>query len=444
MTGMRAKTARDAFGTSGSTAPGRRPSGRRAAVLCVGCLSASGMLTPGPVLAQEALLNSLPQPAAAPTEPIDLESSTYTIKSGDFRALVTPSMGVQWNDNINLSRDGGEEDFILAPVVGIHSSYPISQRNLLQLDVSFGYDKYVRHDDLSSWYVQSGSALSFDIAVKEFLINLHDRFSYVQDSAQESAVANTGSYGTLNNTAGAQVTWNLNAPTLSLGYDHQIIQATDSHFDSINETSELIFGRAGLRLSPDFTAGAEGTVTVARYEQTILNDNTIYTAGIYANWQLGNYFDLQARGGYTLSDYGQTSETIRTSNLNSWYIEVTAHHQISDSMEYTFRAGHDLQAGIESDTIEMWHADSSFAWNIIRGWPFQTEVSYVHGNQGQGNQTGNLTETYDWVAFSIGLSHPVTKKFAAALNYRLTLRGSDIPSNEYTQNEVQLQMTYTL
>src|ERR1019366_4441712 len=134
---------------------------------------------------------------------------------------VTPSLGIDWNDNINLVRTNALQDYIVRPTLGLGMSYPLTQHNLLRFDVTFGYQDYLEHSQYSTWYIQSGSALSFDIFIKDFRINLHDRFSYVQESSQQAAVANTGTYGTSQNTLGFNATWDLEDVTLNLGYDHQ-------------------------------------------------------------------------------------------------------------------------------------------------------------------------------------------------------------------------------
>lgn len=155
--------------------------------------------------------------AAAEARTLQMQNQNYTFKNGDFMMLLTPSLNLGWNDNVNLSKTNAEDDFIVSPTMGITASYPLTQRNLLQLNLTVGYNDYISHSDLSTLYLQSGSELSFDIYIKDFWINLHDQFSYVQDSSQNANVANTGVYGTFQNTAGLSGTWDLNDVTLALG-----------------------------------------------------------------------------------------------------------------------------------------------------------------------------------------------------------------------------------
>src|SRR5664280_454844 len=157
-----------------------------------GWLAASMLLMSRRPIAQQALKISLAGQAAAEARTLQQQAQPYTFKTGDFKLLVTPSLGLDWNDNVYLSKDNAEDDFILSPTLALNASYPLTGYNLLNLSVAFGYDKYFNHNDLSRWNVQSGSEVSFDVYVLSLWINLHDRVSYSQDAATEAAVANTG------------------------------------------------------------------------------------------------------------------------------------------------------------------------------------------------------------------------------------------------------------
>ena len=92
----------------------------------------------------------------------------YTLKYGDFQVLISPSQGFRWNDNVNLSKTNPKDDYIVNPAVGIKASYPLSEHNLLSLDVTVGYDCYLLHPNLSTFDLNSssGTGLSFDTVIK--------------------------------------------------------------------------------------------------------------------------------------------------------------------------------------------------------------------------------------------------------------------------------------
>jgi len=391
---------------------------------------------------QEALRNSMAGDAAAAAGRLQPDAMPYTVKSGDFKLLLTPSLALDWNDNVYLSKDNAQDDVILRPTMGLNVSYPVTQRNLLQLNVTAGYQEYFKHSELSSLYVQSGSALSFDIYVKDFLINLHDRFSYSQNSSTDARVANTGSLGSFQNSAGLNTTWDLQDVTLNLGYDHQTVKSTANQFNSMDHASEMLVGRAGFRWNPRFTTGVEGSGSFTAYDQMVLNNNANYSAGLYADWQPGASLHVQPRVGYTIFAFQQTSQSIQTSDMNSWYADLTVSHQLSDGVGYTFSAGHETRMGIQADAVEDSYIRPGLHWNIIKGFDIGTTLFYEHGDQGQGNVRGNLVESYDWYGGSLSVSHHLTSRLTLGLNYRLTLRSSDLANNSYAQNIVGLQLTY--
>ena len=395
--------------------------------------------------AQEALRSSLAGDAAAEARNLQLQSLPYTVKLGDFRLLVTPSLGLDWNDNINLSRDNTEADFILRPLVALNASYPIGAYNLLNLSVAFGYDKYLNHDEYSQWRLDAGSELSFDVYVKDFWINFHDRPQYSQDPSQEAAVAGpgSGSYGTFQNTAGLSGTWDLEDVTLTLGYDHQNVMSLSSQFNQINRASELVVARTGLKFNPRLTVGVEGTATFTTYDQAVLNDNQQYSAGIYGDWRPGSYFSVQPRLGYTIFESGQTSTSVKGGNLASWYANLTLAHKVTDFLSYSLSAGHEISPGIQSDAIEDSYIRPSVDWNVIKDVTLQTSLFYEHGSEGGGQQASLLENNFDWYGGALSLSYSPMKKVKISLNYRLTLRSSNVASGEYTQNLVGLQITYT-
>jgi hypothetical protein len=398
--------------------------------------------------AQEALQNSLAGEAAAGARTQQMQSTDYTFKDGDFQMLVLPSMGFEWNDNINLSKTNTLDDYILKPAVGITASYPLSQRNLLYLDINVGYDRYLLHHDLSTFDLNSasGTGLSFDIGIKDVTLNLHDWMSYVQDSAQNATVANTASYGTFQNTAGIAATWDLNQVTLSAGYDHQNVIATSSAFDEINHASEMFFARAAFLVHPKVTLGVEASAAFTTYEQTILNNNDAYTAGTYVEFRPSTALTITARGGYSIYQFQNTSTTNVTSDQNSWYASVNIAHQPRESISYALEAGRETQLGTTSDLVQDWYVRPNVTWKVINGLDINTSFFYEHGNEGVGSQNvpgnSNGNDTYDWYGGELTAQHPLSSRFTLGLDYRLTFRSSSSPDDGYTQNLVGLQLTY--
>lgn len=416
------------------------------------CVAAS-LLLAFSASAQDALRNNVAIGEAQQARSLQEQSSDYTYKNGAFRLSVVPSLDMQWIDNINLSSTNVEDDFVIRPTVGITTSYPISEQNLLSLNLTAGYSTYLKHSSESSFYLSSGSGLSFDVYVKDVLINLHDQFSYEQDSSQNSAVANTGTYGTFQNSAGLSASWDLDTVTLSAGYDHQNVLATSSGFDGTDHSAEMFFARAGYNVSSRLVVGLEASASLTTYDQDILNNNQSYSLGVYANFKPDSYFQFQPRAGYTISQFQQTSTNLTTSNLKSWYADLDVTHAITKAISYSVDAGRSVGLGVQSDATETYYVTPSVTWNLRKDWTINASMSYNYGQQGVGSTLSPSlppelrdllvsSEDYSWYTGTLGFSHAITRRFDFSFNYRVTLRSSSGEDRGYTQNQVELQLSY--
>jgi hypothetical protein len=94
--------------------------------------------------------------------------------------------------------------------------------------------------------------------------------------------------------------------------------------------------------------------------------------------------------------------------------------------------------------IDAWYARPSASWNVLKNVDIQTSIFYEHGSQTGGKLGSFPGEVYDWYGAGLGLSYLATKKLRMSLNYRLTLRASDLISRDYAQNLVGLLCTYSL
>ena len=420
------------------------------------------LLAAGLASAQDSLRSSLAGDAAAEAARQQAASQAYTYKAGDFRLLAVPSLGMDYNDNVNIAKTGAQSDFILEPFLQLTGSYPVTQHNLLLLSAGAGWDEYLEHGQYSALRVNSDSQLSFDVYIKDFWINFHERFSAAEDPGAEASLAKTARYGTFMNTVGLATTWDLEDVVLTLGYDHQNSLATSGEFSYLNQSSELPLARAGFRLNSQLTTGIEGSASFTSYGQHVLNNYQTYSAGLYADWKPGAFLHIQPRAGYTISQFQHTSEafainhqigsglpivlpagqSIQTSDLTTWYADLTVSHQASKAASYAVSAGHEIRPGIQSDAVEDWYFRPNVTWTIIKDMALNTSLFYEHGNQGAGNVTGNLTETYNWYGGGLTFSYPLMRKVMFSLDYRLTLRSSNAADRDYAQNIVGLRFTY--
>src|ERR1051325_5470996 len=258
-----------------------------------------------PLHGQDAVRPSLAGEESAEARRQSLDRIPYNLLAGPIRFRFSATLGMEYNDNINLAETGKQEDVIIRPQFNVNAIWPVTQLNTLRLDLGIGYAFYLDHPgyDTDGMLIAPGSALSFDLFVGDFRINFHDRFSLEQDPVAEIALSNVADYGRFQNTAGVSILWDLNQAVVTLGYDHYTYISTTSVFDYLDRNAEILSGSIGFTPTSTMTVGVEGSAVDTYYDQNILNDSRTYSVGGFLETQLTSYLKLRVAGGYQKIDF---------------------------------------------------------------------------------------------------------------------------------------------
>src|SRR5205814_940298 len=211
--------------------------------------------------AQEAVRPSLAGEAAAEARRQSIENIPYNLRLGPVRFLFSTTLGIEYNDNINLAEVGEQDDVIIRPQFNLDAIWPVTELNTLRLDLGMGYAFYINHPNANTngVIISPGSQLSFDIFIQDFRINLHDRFSLEQDPIAEAQLSNVVDYGRFENIAGVSVLWDLNKAVLTFGYDHYTYVSTTDTFSYLDRNAEELSFSAYFALTSTTGAGIESS-----------------------------------------------------------------------------------------------------------------------------------------------------------------------------------------
>src|SRR5437016_11986083 len=242
------------------------------------------------VYAQDAVRSSLAGQEASDARQQDVSRIPYNLLLGPVRFRVGANVGVEYNDNVTYAETNEQDDFIVTPNLTLDMIWPVTQLNTLRLDLGVGYSFYLEHSQYNTdtILIAPKSQIAFDIFVADFRINIHDRMQLQQDPIQEGALSNVVDYGRFENTGGISVLWDLNKLLLTVGYDHYNFVSTTSIFDYLDRNSEIVQGSAAFIVTPTITIGPEANAVFTRYDQSVLNDNTDYSAGGFVEAKLTN------------------------------------------------------------------------------------------------------------------------------------------------------------
>ena len=400
------------------------------------------LLCPLTLSAQEALRYSMAGQDMAELRKRQLENQDFNVKFGSLAMRFDSRLGIEATDNVRASASDPQADLTLRPVLNMFSVWRVSQKNNLTLGLGIGYTKYLRTTDYDNLYISPDTDLSFDVYVGDFIINLHDRFDYSQDVSSDPLVSGTGSLNRFENTAGVQVTWDLNKLLVTAGYDHNTFITTDKQYEHLDHAAELFSASAGLKVSPLVLVGIEAGGGLLDYATVALNrrlqDNQHIAIGPFVSAQLSDYTSIKLGGGYvmySLDTYGQT--TLPTS-LDAFYLNLSLQQRIGNLVSHTFSVNRTVQSSISSDLLDVWQIQDRASWNLFRKTGLNTTLSYEHASQ-----NSVLGETLDRYGFGVALSRRLTEKMNASLGYQFYLKNSDDANRDYTQNRLVLDVVYT-
>ena len=404
-------------------------------------------LCAGPVArSQDVVRPSLAGEAAAEARRQDIEHIPYNLLMGPIRFRVSATLGVEFNDNINLAEVNTQQDVIIRPQVNVNAIWPVTQLNTLRLDLGLGYAFYLDHSnaDTNGVLIAPGSQLAFDIFIGDFRINFHERPSLQQDPIAELALSNVVDYGRFENTVGVSVLWDLNKAVVTLGYDHYTYISTTSTFNYLDRNAEEFSGNVDVAVSSTTNVGLESYAVFNYYDQNVLNDSIDYAIGAFVETQLTNYLKVRVAGGYQWISFANggvvsTGPFHDSSKLSDYYANILISHRINPAIVQSLSAGHESQLGVNSNYITLNYIRHTVSWNIIRNTLISTEFFYEDADE----SGGFINEHLHRFGGALAVGYQLTPHITLGLRYQYTQKDSDVPLRDYTQNRVSFDATYS-
>jgi hypothetical protein len=397
-----------------------------------------------PALCQEALRMSIASDQAAELEKKTSGPDYYNLGLGPVKLRFQGEMAVQFNDNVEYSDIHRQADIVLSPGFNLGALWPVTEQNTLQFSTGVGYMDYLKTTSLSHLYVTPDSALVFKMYVGDFVINYHDRFSLVEDVAQNPTLSGTGEFGQLENAVGVGADWDLYKLILSFGCDYDVMLSTTPNYGYINHDSELFTLRAAFLLHDTTKLGLELGGGITTYDEPILNNNTDFSVGPFYEAQLSEHISTKLSGGYVSYMFSPNSATNAIvaipnglHNIDGYYADLSLTHQVNGWLKHSLSAGRQFQLGITANLVNLYYVRYEADWNFIRNINLTTQLEYQNGTTFNG-----LVETLSIYSAGVGLSYDITRKLTSGVNYGLQVKRADPASYNYVQNMLVFDFRY--
>ncbi len=184
---------------------------------------------------------SAPAPAFLTPEP-----ARYNLKFGKLEARIRASLEVEANDNINLSAHGRAADISFTPHGAVGFVYPITEIQLLELNLDMGYQWYLFHTGVSELSVAPTTSIDYRIRlVHPIEARVYDTFSIVTDPTSRPDISGTQvqliNFDLLNETIGVLFNWEPNTTwRFSAGYSYGISRSLNSDFQELDVDTHTV------------------------------------------------------------------------------------------------------------------------------------------------------------------------------------------------------------
>ena len=396
------------------------------------------------LMAQEALRISLAGDVSAETQKQARNSvGYYNLLWGPVALRCSTAVSTEFTDNARNSSQA-ESDVILRPSANVQLTWPVTEWNTLNLSLGAGYSFYTQHSDLSQFYINPGSGLSFDVYIKDWKFNLHDRATLTQNSYENPASTGGRNNSFLQNDIGVSALWDLSRVVVNLGYDHVDYVGVNNQSTQPDSASENFSLNVGFKLRPEIMVGLEGGLGLVRYDRSgssnvvVASDAMQWNAGAFSIVQLSEHLSARLDGGYTVY-VPENAQAAGISEMDSLYFQFSATHEITPHISYSLSAGHSVDFAYNGQAYERLFVRLSPNWNVVRNFSISTPVWWE-----QGTQLSAQALKYDQYGAGITVGRPLTQKLTASVYYQFVLRTTDQTSSyyNYTANIVGLSLNY--
>ncbi len=411
------------------------------------------------------------------------------IPASSYQVSFTPviSISEEYNDNIFLTSDNEEDDFITTVTPGF--TLELTQReNGVSLSYNPGFSFYADHSDLNSW--QHEAVLSAWTALtRSTRIELEDAFLYTEDPAPEVDILSPitedplierdptlrrGREPYYTNTASIRLIQQFgSSDSFYLQYAYTILRNDDPEVDDVDQHAPALgitywfLPRWGLELegsltrteldeSDDFDQWS-GSITqryridrqieaFVQYEHTAVRyrqhededsvDYEVFEPSFGISYNILDDLLLSLRLGYFKEDRdegedvdGPSGDIELTKTLRNGSISLTGaagqENTVLNAENLGFTKFYEI--GIEAD------------YRFLRKWIGEISGSYR-------NAVFEETETNredDIIEAGLGLTYAVTNWLSTRLAYSFQTLDSVLPEDEYEENRVLFQVTLT-
>jgi hypothetical protein len=352
--------------------------------------------------------------------------------------------GAEFNDNIDFAPVNGQSDVILRGGVSLGAALPATERSTLRLSADIGYLHYTQYSAYDGIEVSPNSALTYDLDFTDGTLTFYDQFSYSREVVTQAALAGIAVFPRLDNTIGAQATWQPGHWLLQGGYSHEDFLGQTSQYQFLNHATECFTARSAWRFGENSQAGLEAGASLTAYQQSVQPNSDSLSLGAFTQWQVTHAIHAELRAGPDFFRFaaapGQPG-----SDLLSYYYSLELSQPLTDFITHRVTVRRDVQLGYNAGSayVEQLTATYGLSWDLTTRIKLSANLTYGSGSQPWPILIYEFSEHFSQYGINPSVSWRFTEHLGVILGYAHWVRQSDIPGRQYTQNSATLSLNYT-
>lgn len=361
----------------------------------------------------------------------------HNLELGPVMFRFATDLGTEYNSNVLNRNTDPEGDLIIRPGVTTGIFWPVSDKNTLFVNANFGYQAYVNNPQLNRLYINPGTEISFDVYMKDLVINLHVRPTLSQQSNQDPTLSNTGDFAQFQNTVGASGLWDLNDILIRFGYDHVNYWGLTSASRDRDGSSDLFYLSAGLMLKPELTVGLDLGAGWLNYTSDLFPDAFQASIGPFTRYILSDHMNLRLNAGYVIYSPDDTSALVGLENSDALYVQLALTHRLNQYISYVLSGQQGFDISFYSGTYKSYSAALAVNWHVLRNIALSTSMQFTHSEPIAANQP-----EFNHYGGGIRASRAITKHLNAGLSFNGYVKNSAVDTFSFTVFRIGADFQY--
>jgi opacity protein-like surface antigen len=392
------------------------------------------------------------------------EADKYNFALGPFRMSMAVGVGIEFNDNIRLSDNNRESDFIFRPVFNLDATWRMTEINTLHIGIGATYAKYFDHSDLDTdgVIISPNSELALTFMAGPVKITVRDRFGYQEDTYDVPDIRdNTGKYARYENQAGIQLDYGMNPwTTITVGYDHYNLWTTEDNFNLQDRAIDTIFVKPAFQVTPTVKLGINASYSWINFDSSERSDGGNLLVGPFVEWQISPYTNFYLEAGYQLmsfdggSDFNnrfiedlnlsdEDADAVRRilrddEDASAFYVKFELNNHPSQFFEHRLLGSKTAEIGFSSDYYDIYHIEYAADWRVMQD-KIQIGPTFFYEYY---EASGDIGEEAHRFGAAIGIRYHFSNSITLGLDYRYIYKDSNLPNNDYYQNLAFLSLYY--